>query len=94
LPLKKYSSGESQYISLDIKSLINKEDVHIWSEPKPVINDVILSNANIDYSQKIDAIFNADNSGEIFFVQGIDATNIIIKVLLIVIWVFMLHISV
>jgi hypothetical protein len=86
--LKKYYSGESQYISLNIKSLINKEDVHIWSKPKPVINDVILSNADIDYSRKIDAIFNTDNSGEIFFVQGIDATNIMIKALLIVIWLF------
>ncbi len=92
--MKKYSSGKSQYISLNIDSLINKDhetNQDIWSKPKPVTNDLILSNADIDYSQKIDAIFNTDNSGEIFFVQGIDATNIIIKALLIVIWLFFIY---
>ncbi len=94
--MKKYSSGKSQYISLNIDSLINKDqeiNEDIWSKPKPVTYDLILSSADIDYSRKIDAIFNTDNSGEIFFVQGIDATNIIIKALLIVIWLFFIYIS-
>jgi len=70
--VKQFTSGESKYISLNIEPLVKNEANQTWSKPKSIVNDVILSKANIDYSRKIDAIFHLDNPGELFFIQGID----------------------
>jgi len=68
--LKQISSQSTNYISLNITSLLSEDKRYLWSEPKSISSDVLLSDINIDYSKPIDAIFKTDNNGEIFFIQG------------------------
>jgi hypothetical protein len=40
------------------------------SEPKDLKNDIVFGNADIDYTEKLDAMFNGI-SGQIFLIQGL-----------------------
>jgi hypothetical protein len=52
-----------QFISYNIES-------GNMSEPKDLKNDIVFGNADIDYTEKLDAMFNGI-SGQIFLIQGL-----------------------
>lgn len=62
-------SDRLRFITYDISGY-ESSNRHIWSEPRLVVDDLLLGSASIDYDQRLDAMFNTDNTGEMFFIQG------------------------
>jgi hypothetical protein len=64
-------------VSYNLSShLSHQPESSTWSKVKQLSEDTLLGQAEIDYKKSLNAMFNTDNEGEIFFIQGEEQTKV------------------